>query len=372
MNNNFGGFMITGQFREKDLFNATFSVVAGIWLLFLATAYRTRAGNTNFNIFSFQFMVFLIFGIGQAASEFKLRQEIYRDINIVPSAISFLGLICIYTAFYNIVLFPLSGIGMIEWTLVCLTIFANALSKFMNKKILNIGQSPMAIWNFGVLLFFIKIIWFFFFEENIYQETIQGNFLLRLLIGVVGAGAILLLLTQLKTKIFGKPQNKNDNFIVRFIKNSLSFFGGLVKSGLSILKGPQVIIAGLIGSIVALVSVNKILLKIEATLSPYIEKLLTSGENTIPLTYFYITYQLISFISISIYLILADVYLKNEAKKIAMDNYHNFKNTHPNIPNEALLEMQNDIETQPLLVASRKNAYNLGLIKSYKLIEEKE
>lgn len=295
--------MKTVSLKEKDLFYGFLSIPFGLCFLLLATVYRTRVGNTEYTLFLYpQTVVFFVFGFFQAITELLLRLKICSEVHILPHIVRFIGTGFVYTAFYNVVLFPLSGLGIIEWIIMGLIILAGFFSKLPQNKVVNIGQSPIAVLAFGSFLFLIKVFVFYATNYDIYREIAQGNKTARLIIGAMCAGALVLLVTQLKVKIFGKPNNDSDNFFKRTGKAITNFFSGLLKIGLSVLQGPMLLAIGLGVVFISIITVEKVLLDFEKMISPLLEKLLSTGENNIPNTTFYATYQTIAMVAILIYI----------------------------------------------------------------------
>ena len=101
--------------NEKELYRAVSILGLGFWLLYGASVYKTKAGATLLAIYLYpQSMIFAIFGIFHGASVWKLYKAVYDYDRYTKwiSYIHFAGQCVLYTAFFNIVLFPLSGIGI--------------------------------------------------------------------------------------------------------------------------------------------------------------------------------------------------------------------------------------------------------------------
>ncbi len=283
---------------EKRLFEAVASLGMAIWLLYLSNLYKLQGGHISLMLFMYpQNIVFMIFGIVQGFNIWSIQQKIYDDIPIV-SAVYFLANSFLYMAFYSLVLFPLSGIGLLEWLLVAFILFSDFYSKINIKRRNAMGQHPIAVLLFGLCLFLIKVFVWYFFPNNIYQTSVVGNNMLRILISIIAVMGIIFLLSQLKNRFTSRKKLKGFAKL-RKIFSLLFSFAAL----------PILLAVLLIAGFLIILSVSSILTDIKTDinnfLAPYLEQMLKTGKNTVPITNYYILCQLVSFFVIIVYQILA-------------------------------------------------------------------
>ena len=318
----------TFEKNEKQLYRVFWSLAIGVWFLYLSSAYRSLGGCIKFSILLYpQNMVFIIFGIFQAYNFYEIKKVINEEYTNhkgfkEPVYISYIRLIAdslIYTSFYTIVLFPISGIGIIEYLIVAIVIFSDFLYKLFPKRKnfeISIGQSQIAVLSFGVLLFLIKIIVFYFFPDDMYNELFVGNATARWLIAIMGGGAIILLFSQLKTRFFGKTKTANKLF-AKIIGLLARLLGYVVQTLLSICS-PIVLLAIIaVSGISVLLFIESVKNDIVSLLRPFLQKILTTGENKVHISNLYQVFQMISFVLILFHQFFSYFSLRKKAIEVA-------------------------------------------------------
>lgn len=274
-----------------------------------------------------QFAIFAILGFFHAYNIWELENVITKkQSGMLPLIVYFL----LYTAWYNAVLLPESGLGYMEWILVLLVLTSNFMTEISGKKINNpfMGQRPMVLLFFGVLLFFCKQIIFYLFEGNLYDQFILGNSTGHLFIGLFSVFGVFLLVKQLGKHVSnriplkisaGKLTSLKESFF-SFVKSGAQAVSALV---MSLFTGPALIAVIIIGILVALLSglwgvvfLKKLLYdNIVNIVNPLLERLATTGENNklVPSVPYYVA-QLLSLVTVLIHTVSIESGMKKKMK----------------------------------------------------------
>lgn len=274
-----------------------------------------------------QFAIFAILGFFHAYNIWELENVITKkQSGMLPLVVYFL----LYTAWYNAVLLPESGLGYMEWILVLLVLTSNFMTEISGKKINNpfMGQRPMVLLFFGVLLFFCKQIIFYLFEGNLYDQFILGNSTGHLFIGLFSVFGVFLLVKQLGKHVSnriplkisaGKLTSLKESFF-SFVKSGAQAVSALV---MSLFTGPALIAVIIIGILVALLSglwgvvfLKKLLYdNIVNIVNPLLERLATTGENNklVPSVPYYVA-QLLSLVTVLIHTVSIESGMKKKMK----------------------------------------------------------
>ena len=240
----------------------------------------------------------------------------------------------LYAGWYGIVLFPESGFGYIEWTLVFIMLISNFINQVWKDKKVKVpfvGQSPMVLWILGVSLFMAKCFIFYSFEGNIYDSQIRDNPTLRFIIGIIACLGVLLVLAQIvkRIKVQFSPDISDENKLKAknlferigiFVRE---IFSKGVKALTALISGP-IIIAILVGVVLSFLTVafftakgiyNDIMKVVEEVLST----MTSTGENNIVPSVPYFLTQFASLIIVS----FATLFINNSSKKAINENIKN-------------------------------------------------
>ena len=236
-----------------------------------------------------QMAVFIILGFFHAHNIWSLENVISGQKE------SIFKLVCytlLYSAWYNVVLLPESGLGYIEWVMVLLVMGSNIVTELGVKKINNpfMGQRPYVLVFLGVALFLIKEIFFFLFNDNIYDQMILQNGTARFFVFLFAAGGLVLLMMQLGKNFTNKLGVKvNKKAAEKSFKRIISFIADSVKKIFKMLVAafswPVIII--IVASVILVVVglsfafANKIYNDIMSFIEPLLEKIASTGENKI-------------------------------------------------------------------------------------------
>lgn len=216
---------------------------------------------------------------------------------------------------------------------------------------------------FGILLFIVKITIYYLFPDNIYDETFMGNQTARSIIAILGGTTVFFLLSRLNVHVFH----------IKVEKSFLQKIGAKIKEIFTL--GVQIIVAsfGLPALLIAIailfaggfIFVGTIRSDILNMLEPFLLRILSTGENKIPITQSYGISQLATIIIMVSYLLISCHNLKETARKKAEDNYIRMKEAYPGLPQQAFDKLEADKDNVPLLVAGKEKDYNHILTKTY-------
>ena len=272
----------------------------------------------SFAIFP-QIAVYVILGFFHAYNVWSLDSFISKEHG---SHFMLFGYFLVYTAWYNVVLLPESGLGYIEWAVVLLALTSNFMTQKYSKSIHNpfMGQSPLALVFMGVVLFLCKMFIFYFFEDNLYDSLILTDKIARIFVVIFCLIGLIFLLRQLYKHITNtlevKAQIRGKESALKNIKR---FCVGIAKTGVSLLASlfslpvifiiiAVLVVGGLgISFIVAKAVYNSILHFVE----PLLEKIMSTGENKIHPSVLYYVLQIVSLIDVLFY----TVWIENKMKK---------------------------------------------------------
>ncbi len=274
-----------------------------------------------------QFAIFAILGFFHAYNIWELENVITkRQSGMLPLVIYFL----LYTAWYNAVLLPESGLGYMEWILVLLVLTSNFMTEISGKKIYNpfMGQRPMVLLFFGVLLFFCKQIIFYLFEGNLYDQFVLGNSTGHLFVGLFSVFGVFLLLKQLGKHVSNRIPLKVSDGKLKSLRES---FFSMVKNGaqaasalvMSLFTGPALVAVIIIGIVAAfslglcgVAFLKKMLYdNIVNMVNPLLERLASTGEeNQLRPSVPYYVAQLLSLVVVLIHTVSIELGMKKKMK----------------------------------------------------------
>lgn len=280
-----------------------------------------------------QTAVYVIIGFLHAWNVWELENAITPKNSLFMLLCYFL----VYTAWYNIVLLPESGLGYMEWAIMLVVFLSNFITEFSGKRIKSpfMGQRPIALVVIGMFLFIAKMFVFYMFEDNIYDSMILTNGTARFFVVFFAGIGIAMLLMQLFKNITSKipieiPE-KQKNGVVSAVKafgKTLSKgIGFIVKTATSLLSLPVIIIIvcsiGLATIVTSFMALNKIYDDILKFVEPLLQKFLDTGENSIKPSNMYYTLQTISMVVVLFY----TVWIENSMKKGIKEQFEARLNT---------------------------------------------
>lgn len=216
----------------------------------------------------------------------------------------------IYTAWYNVILLSESGLGFLEWGLVFFALVINFLDTNLRKvaKAVPSGQTPLTLMIFGFTLYIAKLFLFYMTSGAIYESAFLGNTTAKVFLI---AGVIICSTMAIKTLI-NRAFSKKDLVVNKpsktlMVKNTLisgaKALGNTIAKILRTFSLPALIATAAIAFIFALLFTKSVVDDIEKFFQPILEKILTTGENTITPSAPYNVLQFIVFALIAFYTI---------------------------------------------------------------------
>lgn len=303
---------------SKKIFLLSF----GILLIDLSILYLNQNGKILLNqTMLIPLYVSFIFGFFHGYKTFLIEKFIDNKISLL----SLVYLSFIYTAWYNVILLPLSGFGVIEWDLFLFIIFSDFIllnSSKYKEKISYITSSGKTLLIFGSIMSVFKFIMYFIFPDNIYEESFIGNPTARLFVLAFNCIGILFLLLFLKNKIkakmsFSKKQKDISVSILKRIINQIKKFFNLILSLIS--SQAAIIIIGiiiLVGGILIVFEINAICEDILEFIEPFLIKFSSTGKSAISPSIFYFISNFIVLISVLVF----GFYYENQLEDKAREN----------------------------------------------------
>jgi len=305
-----------------------YTIFFGLIVLTISSIYKIPAG-IRLNLLLYpQIGVFAVLGFFHAYNLMRFKSVVKEDKKTAITAYEVLDLISdwlIYTAWYNVILFPLSGFGIIEWSGVFVILISGFVSDLSGTETSNkkdhlstarfLGHSPMTLILTGVALYLFKIAVFYLLPANIYLESFHGNFLARTIIVFFCLCGLITMISLLvknvrknltgKAELSEKEKAKLKESSKNFFKKLISIAARFIKKLATVLSGPVflivIVIAGLlvigIAAGFALNLYNSILKLVE----PIMENLLKTGKTLITPSKFYGLCQTISLVAILFY-----------------------------------------------------------------------
>ena len=297
-------------------------VTLGVWLFYLSSLYISSSGNKLLKITMWPDMqVFFLFGAITAILYHYYYGIIYGKFTLA-SIFSFVADMLAYTSFYSIVLFPLSGFGVVQWLLLIYILFSSLVMKKDDG--FNRYFNPIALFIFGVLMFILKSFVQYVFPPNIYQEFISGNSSARWVIfaiaGIAGCYQLVNLFSSKKTSEPVQIKSKTSQFV--------SFLGTQVKRGLKLIVSAGFILPLLgilvVSGFIAVFIIDKLNNDFWRILGPLLDKLLTTDRlsiiNSQSLAFFQLSalilFVLYFFINHSVFEGYVDAEIKEIMKRI--------------------------------------------------------
>ncbi len=268
----------------------------GIFVFWLSSMYVNKAGMVRLTVTYFpQIAIVSLFGFFHALNAYNFRTSIrHEGVTGVSLVLDLLGLFFVYSAFYNVVLLPYSGLAVLEWVILALVLFGDFFSELLGRKVSAafIGQNPMMLLFLGIIFCIIKFLIFFFFDSsNIYDVYVRGNATLRTLmtvfVAVVMVMGIVLLLNQLKTLVANRSPavGKGAVGIWHKIGGFFKSLGRFIANAATTLLSAHVLmivlcVVLLIAAVVLMFLQHQIFTDILAAIEPLLEKF-TTGENSV-------------------------------------------------------------------------------------------
>ena len=307
--------------RDEPIYWGIGRLTVGVWLLYLSCLYLSGSGEFRLKIAMYPDMiVFLMFGAIHAyiAHQFnKIMYDTNRNIGTTTETLYIVADVFVYAAFYNIVLLPLCGIGIIEWALLAYMLFSTLVIA-QNRDLIYRFFSPLSFLILGLCLFLLKVAVTTLFPQNIYREMINGNATARFLLFAMSVLVLVYYVKGLFDHAIQKTNQGRSLAVMAFMGRQAA------KIGVVIFTAPFLIFAaGIIlplGVIGVILFIGKIEQDFWKFVSPVLEKLLTTDRQNIILSKSLMIFQIASCLLYLIYFFYNNILLQNHIKECLDEN----------------------------------------------------
>ncbi|MBP5175709.1 MAG: hypothetical protein ILP07_07355 [Treponema sp.] len=218
-----------------------------------------------------------------------------KKTGIVVYILNTLSYTLLCTAFFNTVLLPFSGIGILECAVILIYLFGNLICSLgVGGKKSCAGQSPVFIFGFGLLLMVFKQIIFYLFEDNIYEQLFQGNPLMRFLLFLASTVSGFMIFSNLikaaqsKILVNRTTLKTHSEKIAKKIVSALKMIGkSIVGIFTTLLSGPVIIAIAFSALLIfggfiiffAKKAFDSFFNNVMAVIEPFMQKMLSTGKD---------------------------------------------------------------------------------------------
>ena len=281
-------------------------------MFYLSIIFRTRGGTIRLSIFNyFNTIAYSIFAIMHALHLFIFMRHNGKDTGMLD----FITYVLLFYAFYSVVLLPASGFALAEWLVVTIYLFPGLVSSITpirkeGKTFNIIPQNPVWFMVMGVLLMLFKVILWWAVPDNLYLSTISGNSTLRIALVVLCGAGIFVLVNQWinRRKNSQETKNKISEGFKKGAKAVSSFLSTIWSFVLTIFTGPVLLIiiciAILIFIICSALFAHGVISDIQDIIEPFLDKMLTTGQDSIIKSKLYTICQVSAFIGCTLFQVI--------------------------------------------------------------------
>lgn len=331
--------------------NKLYNCVFGLLLIILSSISYVR-GRMWLNFFLFpQFTIYAIIGFFHAYNVYELKSVIKKD---ETNLLDLIAYFLVYTAWYNTILLPYSGLGLIESTFVFALFTTSFISTVAGKSVRNpfSGQPPFFMVILGVFLFLAKTFLFYMFKDKIYDQLVTGNQTARNMVFLLSALGLVFLLAQLKRNLVNQfdPSRNISKAGSNMLKKTVEFisngFKTIIAAGGAIFLLPVILCVGGIAGIFALMKFYNDVMKF---VEPLLQLILTTGENKIHYSTVYSLCQTGSMIGVLFYTIHIEQEFKKSCNESIEYNVHYLvaqKTKDTALEDQDKLEIMNNVISQ--------------------------
>lgn len=271
----------------------------GLSCYLLSLIFQSRAGYFRLAINNyFSVMTNFVLGVLNAQSIYEYVHACANDKNnfSVINVFEFVAYVFFSCGFFNVVMIPFSGFGIVEVIIVFIYMIGNIVSKTIKTKKINFsGQDPWSVLLFGIVLMVLKFFTYYFVDDNIYLQFVEGNTVLRFVIfaiTLVGAVGIVKSLVRICEANLGgvnvkkgKPKTNFKDAVISF----LLFIGAMIKKLVKFILG---VFTGWVGVLILLVVfllavgigfflVDQFFNSVMRLVEPILQKFMTTGEYSV-------------------------------------------------------------------------------------------
>lgn len=358
--------------EKSKITNKLFLLSLSIFLIDFSILYLNDFGKILLNqVMLSSLAVSFVFGFFHGLKIYRIEKYIEGK----NSLLSLLYLSCVFTAWYNVILLPVSGFGAMEWILFSVIIFSDFLISASGKSkesnlassISYISSSNSNLMIFGSLMFIVKSVIFNLLPDNLYVSSFVGNqtarnfVLLFCVIGLICLLSFLIKFAKSKVSVSQKQKSAVLGFFKIIGKSILNFFS-LIFTAIS---GPILIViifcVIFIAGIVIFAEAGAICDDILKFVEPVLIKLTSTGKAAIIQSSFYFVIQFLVFAAVLVFSFTYKNHLEDCAKrKIELEIYDEIKNQEipdeqkDKIFKEKIAELKNQKNSIALLCNSEK------------------
>ena len=229
--------------------------------------------------------------------------------------LDFISYVLLFFAFYSVVLLPASGFALAEWLVVTLYLFPGLISSITpirkeGKTFNFIPQNPVWFMAMGILLMLFKIMLWWAVPDNLYLSTISGNSTLRIALVVLCCAGIFVLISQWinRRKNSQETKNKITEGFKKGAQAVSSFLSTIWSFVLTIFTGPVLLIIICIAILVFIICsalfAHGVISDIQDIIEPFLDKMLTTGQDSIIKSKFYTICQVSAFVGCTLFQII--------------------------------------------------------------------
>ena len=317
---------MTSLAKKEQTASQLWALAIAVITLAVSSVYWEN-GNVKLSLAVFpQFVVYAILGFYHAYNVWELENVIAEKAGGLLSLFSYF---LVYTAWYNIVLLPESGIGYMEWLIVFVILTSNFITEVTGKKIANpfMGQRPLVLAYMGVALFLCKQALFYLFGDTVAPTFVDyASKSSRLFMGLFCICGIVLLLFQFTKHLSNQfPVEFADEKVTKLVNSLLAVIQAGVKTVCkllgAVLSFPVIfILVSTVGLGVLIYGVIraqavKMLSEITNLMKPLLEKLTSTGKNTIVFSVPYALSQLLCMVLTLFYTVRLELNMKKKLYK---------------------------------------------------------
>ena len=281
-------------------------------MFYLSIVFRTRGGAIRLSIFNyFNTIAYSIFAIMHALHLFLFMRHNRKNTDMLD----FISYVLLFFAFYSVVLLPASGFALAEWLVVTLYLFPGLISSITpirkeGKTFNFIPQNPVWFMAMGILLMLFKIMLWWAVPDNLYLSTISGNSTLRIALVVLCCAGIFVLISQWinRRKNSQETKNKITEGFKKGAQAVSSFLSTIWSFVLTIFTGPVLLIIICIAILVFIICsalfAHGVISDIQDIIEPFLDKMLTTGQDSIIKSKFYTICQVSAFVGCTLFQII--------------------------------------------------------------------
>lgn len=298
--------------KIDSLANKFLLLAFSLVMFYLSVIFRTRGGVIRLSIFNyFNTIAYSIFAVMHALHLFIFMRQNEKKVGVLD----YISYVFLFFAFYSVVLLPASGFAMAEWLVVTFYLFPGLVSAITplkeNGRVYRIqAQNPLLLMSVGILMMLFKVMLWWTSPDNLYLSTVAGNKSLRMALVVLCAAGIFVLVNQWmnRNRQARESKGKVAEGIQKGVKAVSQILSSIWSFVLTIFSGPVILIIIciliLIFIICAALFANGVINDIQDIIEPFLDKMLTTGQDSVIKSKFYTICQVSAFVGCTVFQII--------------------------------------------------------------------